>query len=124
MDILFLCLLLIKAFVPTLSITREALVTDLVYLDIDIGGSEAGRIVVGLFGATTPKTVQNFISLAKHEVMNVMDLIYGYTVEPAISAQVTSLSQPILVVPRVTTIDRFHCSINFETVPARAPYAV
>ncbi|XP_003384871.1 PREDICTED: peptidyl-prolyl cis-trans isomerase 6-like [Amphimedon queenslandica] len=49
------------------SITEEALVTDLVYLDIDIGGREVGKIVIGLFGATTPKTVQNFISLAKHE---------------------------------------------------------
>lgn len=50
------------------AITEEALVTDLVYLDIDIGGKEIGKIVIGLFGATTPKTVQNFISLAKHEV--------------------------------------------------------
>ena len=50
------------------SITEEALVTDLVYLDIDVGGKEIGKIVIGLFGATTPKTVQNFISLAKHEV--------------------------------------------------------
>ncbi len=67
---LFLVILLVKAFIPTLCITREALVTDLVYLDIDIGGIEAGRIIIGLFGATTPKTVQNFISLAKHEVDN------------------------------------------------------
>lgn len=50
------------------AITERALVTDLVFLDIDIGGEEAGRIVIGLFGGTTPKTVQNFISLAKHEV--------------------------------------------------------
>lgn len=50
------------------AITEKARVTDLVFLDIDIGKEEAGRIVIGLFGATTPKTVQNFISLAKHEV--------------------------------------------------------
>lgn len=49
-------------------LTNDPLVTDLVYLDIDIGGQEAGRIIIGLFGGTTPKTVQNFISLAKHEV--------------------------------------------------------
>lgn len=53
------------------SITEEALVTDLVYLDIDIGGKNAGQIIIGLFGATTPKTVQNFISLAKQEVSSV-----------------------------------------------------
>ena len=50
------------------AITEKARVTDLVFLDIDIGKEEAGRIVIGLFGATSPKTVQNFISLAKHEV--------------------------------------------------------
>ena len=32
----------------------------LVYLDMDIAGKEVGRIVIGLFGATSPKTVQNF----------------------------------------------------------------
>ena len=51
------------------AITNDALVTDLVYLDIDIDGEDAGRIVIGLFGATSPKTVQNFISLAIHEVL-------------------------------------------------------
>ena len=50
------------------AITETALVTDIVFLDIDIGKEEVGRITIGLFGATTPKTVQNFISLANHEV--------------------------------------------------------
>ena len=50
------------------TITEDSLVTDLVFLDLDIGGVAAGVIVIGLFGATTPKTVQNFISLATHEV--------------------------------------------------------
>lgn len=50
------------------AITREALVTDLVYLDIDIGNKEVGKIVIGLFGSTSPKTVQNFISLVTQEV--------------------------------------------------------
>ena len=50
------------------AVTEKALVTDLVFLDIDIGKEATGRIIIGLFGATTPKTVQNFISLANHEV--------------------------------------------------------
>lgn len=62
------------------SISEEALVTDLVYLDIDINGQEAGKIVIGLFGATTPKTVQNFISLAKHEVRFIM-VFMQYTIK-------------------------------------------
>ncbi|EEC14489.1 peptidyl-prolyl cis-trans isomerase, putative, partial [Ixodes scapularis] len=40
-------------------------VTDKVYFDITIGDEPAGRIEIGLFGKTVPKTVQNFMELAK-----------------------------------------------------------
>lgn len=35
------------------------------YFDIEIGGEKAGRIEIGLFGATVPKTVKNFKELAE-----------------------------------------------------------
>lgn len=38
------------------------------YFDITIGGEFAGRIEIGLFGKTVPKTVKNFVDLATHEV--------------------------------------------------------
>ncbi|XP_067133078.1 peptidyl-prolyl cis-trans isomerase B [Centruroides vittatus] len=42
-------------------------VTDIVYFDITIGGEPAGRIEIGLFGKTVPKTVKNFVELStKH----------------------------------------------------------
>merc|ERR1711913_97360 len=40
-------------------------VTHKVWFDITIGGEEAGRIEVGLFGKTVPKTVKDFVELAK-----------------------------------------------------------
>jgi peptidyl-prolyl cis-trans isomerase B (cyclophilin B) len=40
-------------------------VTDKVFFDIEIGGEAAGRVVIGLFGKTVPKTVKNFKSLAE-----------------------------------------------------------
>lgn len=40
-------------------------VTDKVWFDITIGGEPAGRIEIGLFGGTVPKTVRNFKELAE-----------------------------------------------------------
>jgi len=41
-------------------------VTSHVFFDVSIGGEQAGRIVLGLFGSTTPKTADNFLQLAMH----------------------------------------------------------
>ena len=40
-------------------------VTDKVFFDIEIGGEKKGRIVIGLFGKTVPKTAKNFKTLAE-----------------------------------------------------------
>lgn len=35
------------------------------FFEVKIGDEDVGRIVIGLFGKTVPKTVNNFIELAK-----------------------------------------------------------
>jgi len=40
-------------------------VTKKVWFDITIGGEPAGRVVIGLFGNTVPKTADNFFETAK-----------------------------------------------------------
>ena len=59
-----LALLICSAMAIHASNTLDT-VTQKVFFDINIDDKPAGRIVFGLFGDTVPKTVDNFVTLAK-----------------------------------------------------------
>nr|CAB3265061.1 peptidyl-prolyl cis-trans isomerase B-like [Phallusia mammillata] len=46
---------------------KGPLVTDKVFFEITIGQEPIGKIEIGVFGKTVPKTAKNFVQLADHE---------------------------------------------------------
>eukprot|EP00545_Synedropsis_sp_CCMP1620_P007690 CAMPEP_0119013910 /NCGR_PEP_ID=MMETSP1176-20130426/9213_1 /TAXON_ID=265551 /ORGANISM="Synedropsis recta cf, Strain CCMP1620" /LENGTH=219 /DNA_ID=CAMNT_0006967037 /DNA_START=27 /DNA_END=686 /DNA_ORIENTATION=+ len=46
---------------------KDAQITETVYFDVSIDGKAAGRIEMGLYGSTVPKTVENFKQLCTGE---------------------------------------------------------
>lgn len=66
-SVLLLCLFCLLAFSVYGKVTNPE-VTDKCYFDITIGGKDVGRIVIGLFGKTVPKTTKNFLELCQKKI--------------------------------------------------------
>ena len=47
--------------------SKGPLITNTVFFDVEVGGESVGRIEMGLYGKTVPKTAENFRALATGE---------------------------------------------------------
>ncbi|KAG8967871.1 Peptidyl-prolyl cis-trans isomerase B [Tulasnella sp. 419] len=73
-----LLILPLVALTYVVSASKGPVITNKVYFDITHGDKPLGRIVMGLYGKTVPKTVENFRALAAGKDSSGKELGYGY----------------------------------------------
>ncbi|CAD6568433.1 MAG: Peptidyl-prolyl cis-trans isomerase B [Tremellales sp. Tagirdzhanova-0007] len=58
--------------------SKGPVITHKVYFDVEHGGKPMGRVTMGLYGKTVPKTAENFRALCTGKTLEGEDLGFGY----------------------------------------------
>jgi len=66
------------SFIPGVAAAKGPKITNVVYFDMTHGGEPIGRITMGLYGGTVPKTVENFRALSTGVKKNGDKIDFGY----------------------------------------------
>merc|ERR1711972_361088 len=96
----------------------KPLVTSKVYFDMTIGGEDAGRIVMGLYGKRVPKTAENFRALCTGEKFADENFMFKHTrpgqLSMANAGKDTNGSQFFITTVRTQHLDGRH--VVFGTI--------
>jgi len=74
----FLFAALVAIFAQVAQASKGPRITNKIYFDIEHGGKSVGRVILGLYGGTVPKTVENFRALATGKNKDGEELGFGY----------------------------------------------
>ncbi|ORY35821.1 putative cyclophilin [Naematelia encephala] len=78
LSVFFTALLALVFLFSQAEATKGPIITNKVFFDIEHGGKPLGRIVMGLYGKTVPKTAENFRALCTGTTVEGEELGYGY----------------------------------------------
>ncbi|KAF8348303.1 cyclophilin-like domain-containing protein [Amanita rubescens] len=77
-SVAFVFAALVAFFAQVAQASKGPKITNKIFFDIEHGGKPVGQVIIGLYGGTVPKTVENFRALATGKTKDGEELGFGY----------------------------------------------